>query len=214
MARLLQSYLRILEKHPLVTMSCTTGTLMATGDAISQLVVERTKKFDFVRNGRFLVFGVFIGGPMFRGWYFSIDKVFGKTKYAPMKMMIADQGVFAPVFLPFFLFTMGIMRQDPVHEIKNKIKKDYYDVITTNWKIWPAAQIINFTFVPLQHRIMVVNIVSIGWNCYMAWISEKEHEDVVYHHLHPDQETEQTVRSQTKLPTPHRSAATCSKKDL
>ena len=34
---------------------------MATGDAISQLVVERTKKFDFVRNGRFLVFGVFIG---------------------------------------------------------------------------------------------------------------------------------------------------------
>lgn len=37
------------------------GTLMATGDAISQLVVERTHKFDVVRNGRFLVFGVFIG---------------------------------------------------------------------------------------------------------------------------------------------------------
>lgn len=34
---------------------------MATGDAISQLVVERTHKFDVVRNGRFLVFGVFIG---------------------------------------------------------------------------------------------------------------------------------------------------------
>ena len=61
---------------------------------------------------------------------------------------------------------------------------------------------------------MVVNIVSIGWNCYMAWISEKEHEDVVYHHLHPDQEAEQTIRTQTKLPAPHRSAATCSKKDL
>lgn len=33
------------------------------------------------------------------------------------------QGAFAPVFLPFFLFTMGVMRQDPVHEIIEKIKK-------------------------------------------------------------------------------------------
>jgi hypothetical protein len=37
------------------------GSLMATGDAISQLVVERTEKFDVVRNGRFMIFGVFIG---------------------------------------------------------------------------------------------------------------------------------------------------------
>lgn len=210
MSKLLKSYFRVLEKHPLITMSCTTGTLMATGDAISQLVVERTHKFDVVRNGRFLVFGVFIGGPMFRGWYYSIDKIFGKTKYAPMKMMIADQGAFAPVFLPFFLFTMGVMRQDPVHEIIEKIKKDYYDVITTNWKIWPAAQIINFTFVPLQHRILVVNIVSIGWNCYMAWISEKEHEDVVLHHHEPD--ADQRVASPSAPLSPHRSA-TCSKKE-
>nr|XP_034326078.1 protein Mpv17 isoform X4 [Crassostrea gigas] len=111
MSKLLKSYFRVLEKHPLITMSCTTGTLMATGDAISQLVVERTHKFDVVRNGRFLVFGVFIGGPMFRGWYYSIDKIFGKTKYAPMKMMIADQKylshcqVYIPVKRNQFVFT-------------------------------------------------------------------------------------------------------------
>ena len=48
---------------------------MATGDAISQLVVERTKKFDFVRNGRFLVFGVFIGVR----FLFPVCKQKGKT---------------------------------------------------------------------------------------------------------------------------------------
>lgn len=59
-------------------------------------------------------------------------------------------------------------------------------------------------------RILVVNIVSIGWNCYMAWISEKEHEDVVLHHHEPD--ADQRVASPSAPLSPHRSA-TCSKKE-
>ena len=40
-------------------------------------------------------------------------------------------------------------------EIKNKLKANYVEILLTNWKIWPAAQLLNFYFVPLQHRLLV-----------------------------------------------------------
>jgi hypothetical protein len=34
---------------------------MAAGDCICQLLIERTKNYDFNRTGRFLGFGLFLG---------------------------------------------------------------------------------------------------------------------------------------------------------
>ncbi|CAC5359895.1 MPV17 [Mytilus coruscus] len=177
MAQLMKMYMRAVEKHPLRTSACTTGTLMATGDCICQLLIERTHNYDFHRTGRFLGFGLFIGGPIFRVWYKTIDKVFRGTKYAPVKMVIADQGCFAPVFLPFFLGTMGFLRGETVDEFKNQVKKDFIPVMKANYKVWPAVQICNFMFVPLQHRVLAVNLVSIFWNTYLAWFAETKNKD-------------------------------------
>ena len=32
----------------------------------------------------------------------------------------------------------------------------YLDIVLTNWKIWPATQLLNFYFVPFKHRILVI----------------------------------------------------------
>ncbi|KAK3087951.1 hypothetical protein FSP39_012712 [Pinctada imbricata] len=178
---------------------------MSLGDVISQLAIER-KGFDLKRNARFMAFGLFIGGPMFRVWYLKIDQIFGKTKYSNLKMVFADQGLFAPVFLPFFLGTMGVMRQDPFPLVVEKVKN-----------IWPLAQLINFTFVPLQHRVMVVNLVSVGWNTYLAWKSEVEHESIV-HDVEEEEEFRHSkehapISSQvSKVTTPSVQAVVCLQK--
>ena len=36
------------------------------------------------------------------------------------------------------------------------LRRDYTDILLTNWKIWPATQLANFYFVPFQHRILVI----------------------------------------------------------
>lgn len=43
----------------------------------------------------------------------------------------------------------------------------------TNYKIWPLAQVINFTFVPIQHRVGFVQLVAIFWNAYLSWMANK-----------------------------------------
>ncbi|XP_015140481.2 protein Mpv17 isoform X1 [Gallus gallus] len=49
------------------------------------------------------------------------------------------------------------------------LPQDYVDALLTNYCIWPPVQIANFYFVPLAHRLAVVQCVAIVWNCYLSW---------------------------------------------
>lgn len=47
---------------------------------------------------------------------------------------------------------------------QEKLEKSYLPGLKANWMLWPAVQAINFKLVPLEHRVLVVNIVSLGMN--------------------------------------------------
>jgi protein Mpv17 len=67
-----------------------------------------------------------------------------------------------------FLSSMSIMEgSDP----QEKLKKNYIPGLKANWLVWPAVQSVNFTMVPLEHRVLVVNIVSLGWNCFLSYLN-------------------------------------------
>lgn len=40
--------------------------------------------------------------------------------------------------------------------------------LLANWKLWPAAQLVNFTLIPEQQRILYGNIVGIIWTCVIS----------------------------------------------
>ena len=37
------------------------------------------------------------------------------------------------------------------------------------WSVWVPVQAVNLTVVPLHNRVLVVNIVGVGWSCFMSW---------------------------------------------
>ena len=63
------------------------------------------------------------------------------------------------------------------HEIKEMLQEHYVQTLITNYKIWPLAQTLNFTFVPIQHRVGFVQIVAIFWNAYLSWMANKPSPD-------------------------------------
>jgi protein Mpv17 len=79
-----------------------------------------------------------------------------------------DQGVFAPTFIGVFLSSMAVLEGTSP---KEKLAKSYSDALLTNWMIWPFVQMVNFKLVPLQHRLLFVNVISIGWNCYLSFLN-------------------------------------------
>ncbi|XP_072536052.1 mitochondrial inner membrane protein Mpv17 isoform X2 [Salminus brasiliensis] len=50
---------------------------------------------------------------------------------------------------------------------------DYMDALISNYYLWPAVQIANFYFIPLHHRLAVVQVVAVVWNSYLSWKANK-----------------------------------------
>lgn len=80
-----------------------------------------------------------------------------------------DQLVFAPTNLFVFLSTMSVLEGVSPRE---KLAKTYRGALQSNYMVWPFVQIANFSFVPLDHRVLFVNGLSIFWNCYLSYISK------------------------------------------
>ena len=83
--------------------------------------------------------------------------------------MLLDQSLIAPLMIYCFFF---IVSETPAgkqpHEINEMLQECYIQTLITNYKIWPLAQTLNFTFVPIQHRVGFVQIVAIFWNAYLS----------------------------------------------
>ncbi|XP_061206248.1 protein Mpv17 isoform X2 [Neopsephotus bourkii] len=141
MAALWRGCGRLLTRWPGAAQALTAGALMGAGDVIAQQVVEK------------------------RGLQ-------GHHGPRTLKMMVIGfcfVGGFAPCFLGCFLAITGAMNGLSVEENWSKIQQDYTDALLTNYCIWPPVQIANFYFVPLKHRLAVVQCVAIVWNCYLSW---------------------------------------------
>ena len=71
--------------------------------------------------------------------------------------------------MALFLSSMAIMEgTDP----KEKLQKSYISGLKANYLVWPLVQAINFKFVPLDLRVLVVNFVSLGWNCFLSYLNQ------------------------------------------
>ena len=83
----------------------------------------------------------------------------GRTFVTAVARTACDQLMFAPVGIAAFFTCMTIMEGgDP----KEKLQEKWRQTLVDNWKLWPWVQVGNFTFVPLNLRLVVVNFVSIG----------------------------------------------------
>ncbi|XP_044864755.1 protein Mpv17-like isoform X2 [Mauremys mutica] len=172
MAALWRSYQRLMAQHPWKVQILTAGSLVGVGDVISQQLVER-RGLSGHRSGRTLkmmAIGFCFVGPVVGGWYQLLDRLIpGTTKMVALKKMALDQGAFAPCFLGCFLAIAGALNGLSAEENWAKIRRDYPDALLTNYYLWPAVQIANFYFIPLNHRLAVVQVVAVVWNSYLSW---------------------------------------------
>ncbi|RPB25690.1 hypothetical protein L211DRAFT_96770 [Terfezia boudieri ATCC MYA-4762] len=164
-----------LARSPLLTQSVTTGILFAAGDCISQQVVERRgfQNYDVLRTARMGAYGGFIFGPMVVQWYRLLERSIrfpGRPSMEIVSRVAADQLIFTPVNMVFFFSGLSLLEGGSVTE---KLKSSYSSTLLTNWMVWPAVQLVNFKLVPLNHRLLVVNLISLGWNSYLSYANER-----------------------------------------
>lgn len=108
------------------------------------------------------VYGGAVFGPAATLWFGFLQRkivIPGRPNLEIVARVATDQCVFASTNLFVFLSSMALMEgSDP----RQKLRDSYGTALQKNWMLWPAVQFTNFKFVPLEHRVMVVNLVSLG----------------------------------------------------
>ena len=80
-------------------------------------------------------------------------------------------------YASFSLCQRHLLENDPMKLMRCSRNATYRHSWSQNYKIWLLAQTLNFTFVPIQHRVGFVQIVAIFWNAYLSWMVNKSSPD-------------------------------------
>ena len=153
-----------LASRPVLTQAITTSFLFATGDVLAQQAVEKRgiEAHSYARTGRMALYGGAVFGPGATLWYQFLQRKIvlpGRPNLEIVARVATDQTVFASTNLFLFLSSMAIMEGSSPQA---KLESSYKEALKKNWMVWPAAQFINFKYVPLEFRVLVVNFISLG----------------------------------------------------
>ncbi|XP_076006875.1 peroxisomal membrane protein 2-like [Genypterus blacodes] len=175
--RLLQHYLLLLKKYPILTKSVTSGTLSALGNIPSQVLEakwkakngDQVKEMNAAEPARYAIYGLLITGPVSHYFYQLMEAwIPSKDPYCIIKRLLLDRLIFAPGFLLIFFFIMNLLEVKGWGDFENKMRKSYWTALKMNWKVWTPFHFININFVPVQFRVLFANMVALFWYAYLA----------------------------------------------
>ncbi|KAL4636115.1 peroxisomal membrane protein 2 isoform X1 [Arapaima gigas] len=175
--RLLQQYLYLLKKYPVLTKSVTSGVLSALGNLLSQALERRAKAqrgsaakdIDALGIARFASYGFCVTGPVSHYFYQLLELLVpSSVPYCMAKRLLLDRLVFAPAFLLLFYVVMNVLEGNKLPALQDKLRASYWPALKMNWKVWTPFQFVNINFVPVQFRVLFANLVALFWYAYLA----------------------------------------------
>ncbi|KAH3898890.1 uncharacterized protein SCDLUD_005231 [Saccharomycodes ludwigii] len=127
-------------------------------------------QFDFHRWVCFTFWGWFLS--FFQcPWYKFLNFLYtdDPSVVQVFERVLSDQLVYSPVSLySFFCYSNYIMEHGNDDTFKEKIKDIYVSTLGANYAVWPAVQLINFSFIPRQFQIVFSSSVGVLWNCFLS----------------------------------------------
>jgi protein Mpv17 len=90
-----------------------------------------------------------------------------------LKKLTIDQLLVAPTTLAFFMSAAVYGNSFSVKDVKEKLSIDYFPTLQANWMVWPAANFINFKFIPSSYRIVYVASLGVMWNGYLSYVTNR-----------------------------------------
>ncbi len=82
-----------------------------------------------------------------------------------------DRLLLTPPFLAFTLIYLQFTQTLDMSQTMRNVKNQYAAALFMNWKIWTPAQVVNFTVVPVDYRVLFGNMVALWWNIYLSLVS-------------------------------------------
>jgi hypothetical protein len=146
----------------------TAGVLASSADLIAQRISSKSAPID---NKSILFQGLIAAGyrvPLIQIWLQLLEPI-GTV----WKKVALDQLVFAPCLIFGYLAINAVNNGKSLAQFSKEVRYSFVKILLSNYKLWPLVSWINFTYVPMNYRVLVATIVGFFWTIYLI-LSTKE----------------------------------------
>ena len=181
------SYSSVLSSAPIQTKAVTSATVYAIGDFIAQRTEaqkgddpeelgadDNLFELDAPRLMRSLLAGLIGHGPMSHFWYGFSENLFTNVLHLPNSVwgtaakITIDQTIWGPIWNNSYIMLLGLMKRNSVENIWNEMKRTTIPLITSGLKLWPLAHCVTYGLIPVENRLLWVDMVEILWVTILA----------------------------------------------
>lgn len=146
----------------------------AMGDALAQKI-EKRADFDPKRFLMTSSYGGLFNGTIGHVWYLQLDKYAHRwftqgTRSFVAAKVAADSILFGPIHICAFFTLLTLAENGTFKDVEKKIKTDALPTFIAELSVWPIVQAVNFTKVPVQYQLLVVNAFTIADATFMSFI--------------------------------------------
>lgn len=71
-----------------------------------------------------------------------------------------------------FIVGFALIRGSEKDYIQDDVAEQFWPMFLANCKLWPLVNIISFTLVPLEHRMLFSQMINLVWGVYLSLIAD------------------------------------------
>jgi protein Mpv17 len=184
--RVLLAFNRANDHFPIATQSAVAGSVASVGDVLMQWLEQREQPSFHVDGERtlcILSYRALLFAPSYVLWMRLLEsRLKGVAAGRAIVTKIAlDQFLWTPPSMVAFYMWLGALEnakggQSLPARLENgalRARELLWPTLMVNWPFWSAVHIATFGFIPVQHRILWVSCVQVGWNAFISGLNEK-----------------------------------------
>ncbi len=165
----------VFQRRPLISNCLALGGMYA-GAELSQQAVnhifkqktsavrrKRPLQIDYSSMQRLAVVGSCVYGPLFRAWYFWLDRAFpGTATSIIVQKVCLDQFVLGPPSLALFFVTTSWL-EGKTHDVTAECRRKFWPTYFLDCLFWVPVQAVNFWLVPPTFRVLFLGVAGFVW---------------------------------------------------
>ena len=162
---LLLKYSALLAERPIQVKTATSIAIAAVGDtAVQAAAPSGERAVDFQRTTRQASFSLLVT-PVAHVWFGYL------ARFKPFAAVLIDQLTYAPATNAAYIVWSFACREGGLDGCGNELKAKLWPAMKVSYIVWPAALLLNFTFVPIPFRVLFTNCVGLGYGAFMSFLA-------------------------------------------